>query len=185
MLSSPSRLAEPRTYLWQFDPARYKRAYLFGQVDEKTVQETIRQTLPMLGVDCDWVDAGGAAMRGKMWSALMRAFMGMGLGRVKAEAMAKKVLSDVSGVSAADKGRSDLSGDVGGGRSWYIEVKAPAWLNPKTGGTIRPAGVPSPEQLSFLDRKHRIGCLVGVAWSVDDALEILAPALGSRRPSLT
>jgi len=155
-------------FLCAFDPTRYKRAYLFGQVPEGHVQRDIIAALALLRIRADWVDSGGAAIRGKVWGAMMRA-------RV-AEGLAQAILRNLGGVSAADPGRSDLSGTLApNGRSWYIEVKAPAWLNPKTEGIIRNAGEPTLEQLDFLIEKHAMGAIVGVAWSVDDALEILGP----------
>jgi hypothetical protein len=163
----PSLLSPDRTYLHEWDEARYRRAFLFGQVAEEKVQEDIRSAFGYLrDVSIDWVDVGGAAIRGKFYGAMRRCGI--------PEVVAKKVLSLLGGVSAGDKGRSDLSGVLGpSGRAFFIEVKAPAWINPKTGGQLRPAGVPSPEQLAYLDGKAKLGALVGVAWSVEDALKIV------------
>lgn len=162
-----------RPYLWQFDPSRYKRAYLFGKVHEAQVQADIRSALGLLGIQVDWIDAGGAAIRGKIMGALRR----MGF----SEEVVKKVLAAISDVSASTVGHSDLSGVLWPGVPFFIEVKAPAWLRPTTGGVLRPAGIPSADQLDFLDGKHRDGALVGVAWSVDDALGILGDAIARHR----
>ncbi len=172
MPSTPSPSLRP--YLWEFDASRYPRAFLFGQVSEEKVQDLIRTSLPLLGVTPQWVDSGGAAMRGKAWSAVMRLLAGFGLRGPAAESKARAFLKEIGGVSAADVGRSDLSGVLApAGRAWFLEVKQPAWLNPKTGGIVRSAGKPTPEQLAFLDARHREGAIVGVVWSLQDAIDVL------------
>jgi hypothetical protein len=159
-----------RPYLHTFDAARYPRAFLFGQVSEAQVQADILSAASLMGLHLEVVDAGFAAIRGKFYGAMLRAGI--------KEPMARLVLKGLTGISAADPGRSDLSGSMApDGRAVFLEVKAPAWVNPKTGGTVRAAGSPSPEQLAFLDARAREGCIVGVCWSVGDALD----ALGTER----
>lgn len=162
---------------YRFDPARYPRALLFGGLDEARIQADIAEALRLLRITPDWVDSGAKAMRGKAWGALMRLLGSLGIHGPKAEAMARPVLNSLGGVSAADKGRSDLSGVLApNGRAWFIEVKAPPQLDPATGNILKPAGKPSPEQIAYLLEKHQQGAIVGVAWSVDDALAILGDA---------
>lgn len=161
-------------FLHRFDHARYRRAYLFGCVDEARVQKDISEALRDLLISPDWVDSGAKALRGKLWGSLMRLLGSMGVTGPRAESMARPVLNSLGGVTAADKGRPDLSGVLApNGRAWFIEVKAPAHLDPTSGNVLESAGKPSPEQLAFLLEKHRAGAIVGVAWSVEDALEIL------------
>lgn len=158
-----------RPYLWEWDPLRYGRSYLFGKIREDRVQADIVSALALLGIHASVVDVGGAAMRGKFYGAMVRAGI--------AECMARAVLKGVSGVSAGEPGHSDLHGVLApDGRAFFIEVKAPAWINPQTGGTIQRQGEPSEEQLSFLDAKAAAGAIVGVAWNVADALDILGQA---------
>jgi len=57
-------------------------------------------------------------------------------------------------------GHSDLHGELIGGRGYYIEVK-------------RPGHDATPKQQAFLDAKRTAGCVVGVAHSVEEALEIV------------
>lgn len=165
-----------RPYLHQWDPSRYKRAYLFAGVPEDQVQMTIRQALQFHRIEAAVVDAGAAAVRGKVWGALMKFRI--------AEAVAKAIMQAITNVSAAPPGWSDLNGCLAPlGRAFYIEVKAPARLDPQRGTIITRAGVPTADQLNFLDRMHARGALVGVAWSVDDALQILAPAMADHKLS--
>ena len=159
-------MSAERPYLHVFDASRYPRAFLFGKVPESQVQADVLAATALMGLHLEVVDAGFAAIRGKFYGAMLRAGI--------KEPMARAVLKGLTGISAADPGRSDLSGSMApDGRAVYLEMKAPAWINPKTGGTVRPAGVPSPEQLAFLDARAREGCIVGVCWSVGDALDIL------------
>lgn len=56
------------------------------------------------------------------------------------------------------KGFSDLFA-VKNGKAYFIEVK----VHPNT---------PTPEQLNFIDRMRKQGCSAGVAYSVEEALQI-------------
>jgi hypothetical protein len=174
---SPSPANTNRSYLWKFNPARYKRAYLFGGVPEERVQADIRSALSYLHVDAAVVDAGFSAIRGKVWGAMKKLRL--------PEPVAMAIMNALKDVSAAPVGWSDLCGCLApSGRAFYIEVKAPAKLDPVKGTIITRAGVPTREQLFFLDRMAARGALVGVAWSVEDALEILAPALAEHKASV-
>lgn len=165
-----------RPYLHTWDPSRYKRAYLFGGVDEATVQDTIRRALAFHRIEAAVVDAGFSAIRGKIYGAMKRLRL--------ADSVIQAVMAALTGISAAPVGWSDLNGCLAPvGRAFYIEVKAPARLDPQRGTIITPAGKPTADQLGFLDRMHARGALVGVAWSVDDALQILAPALADHKLS--
>jgi hypothetical protein len=71
------------------------------------------------------------------------------------------------------------------GVSLYIEVKAPAWIDPdKPSRIISEAGKPTLEQLSFLDSKHSRGAIVMVAWSVDDVTRRLGDLADRNRRAL-
>jgi hypothetical protein len=165
-----------RPYLHQWDASRYKRAYLFGDVPEAKVQDDIRRALGYFRVEAAVIDAGFSAIRGKVYSALKRL-------RV-ADSVIQAVMAALKDIAAAPVGWSDLNGCLApSGRAFYIECKSPARLDPQRGTIITPAGRPSADQLNFLDRMHARGALVGVAWSVDDALQILAPALADHKLS--
>ena len=63
-----------------------------------------------------------------------------------------------------------------------IEVKAPRWLGAskaKIGRIVidRHEGEATPEQLSILLEAHNKGAVVGVVWSVADAIEIAKKGL--------
>jgi hypothetical protein len=155
-----------RQYLWKFDPARYSRAYLWGQVTEKSVVRDIVSYLSGFRIKADVVDSGGAGMRGQIYSAVRRAEI--------EERRARAVINHLPDMALAPVGFSDLSGVLApDGRAFYIEVKAPAWKCAKTDKFLRRAGAPSPVQLAFLDYKAGLGAIVGVAWSMRDAMEII------------
>ena len=165
-----------RPYLHKWDPSRYRRAYLFGDVPESKVQDDIRRALGLFRIEAAVIDAGFAAIRGKIYGALKRL-------RVS-DAVIQAVMAALKDISSAPVGWSDLSGTLSPvGRSFYIECKSPARLDPQRGTIITPAGKPTEDQLKFLDRMHSRGALVGVAWGVDDALEILAPAMADHKLS--
>jgi hypothetical protein len=156
----------PRAYRWQFDESRYKRALLFGRVSEAKVQTDIILALARFNVQAQVVDAGGAALRGCFFQAMLRAGLD--------EKTARHVLTLVNKVSTAQVGHSDLSGILAPtGQAFFLEVKQPSWLNPSTGGIIRRAAIPSPEQLNFLDFNAQCGAICGVCWSLEDAIETL------------
>lgn len=164
-------------YLWRWDADRYKRAYLFGGVDEATVQANIRSALGYMHIEAGVVDSGFSAVRGRVFGALKKL-------RVS-EIVVAAIMAAMKDVSAAPVGWSDLNGCLApSGRAFYIEVKAPAKLDPIKGTIITRAGVPTKDQLFFLDRMHSRGALVGVAWSVEDALAILAPGLVDHKLSV-
>ena len=155
-----------RSYLWQFNPARYKRAFLMGKVTEKHVVKDIRDGMTRFGLNLDFVDAGSAGIRGLLMGALCQAGID--------DKQARAVLSNLKNVPAASVGHSDLVGVLApDGRGIYIEVKRPAWLDPVTMAVMQRPGVPSQVQLEFLDEKALHGAIVGVAWSFDDAMEII------------
>ena len=62
------------------------------------------------------------------------------------------------------------------GRSLYVEVKAPAWIDADK-KVIRRAGQPTPDQIEFLLSKHRRGALCMVAWSATDVEQYLGAHL--------
>jgi hypothetical protein len=174
---SPSPANTERAYLWRWDPARYKRAYLFGGVPEERVQADIRSALSYLHIDAAVVDSGFAAIRGKVWGAMKKLRL--------PESVAMSVMAALKDMAAAPVGWSDLNGCLAPiGRAFYIEVKAPARLDPVKGTIITRAGVPTREQLFFLDRMAARGALVGVAWSIEDALQILAPGLAEHKATV-
>jgi hypothetical protein len=111
------------------------------------------------------VDAGAKKLRGRAVGALRRA----GVARPEA------ALAGATGAGIA--GLADVVGTLKGGRSVYVEVKAPAWLGPsrRTGRMVqkRAAGEPTPEQLAFLLDAVRKGAVAGVAWSMRDVVELL------------
>lgn len=169
-------LPPERPYLHQWDASRYRRAYLFGDVPESRVQDDIRRALGLFRIEAAVIDSGFSAIRGKVYSALKRLRASDGV--------IEAVMASLKDISAAPVGWSDLNGCLApSGRAFYIECKAPARLDPQRGTIITRAGLPSDDQLRFLDRMHARGALVGVAWSVDDALQILAPAMADHKLS--
>jgi hypothetical protein len=149
----------------RFNPARYSDLYLMGQITESAVQANILELLKVFDVDGVPIDAGGRRQRGRMTGA------------------AKKAGIDLAAIQnnktwySIPAGFADLEATIApNGRSLYIEVKAPAWLDGQK-KTIRRAGEPSPNQLEFLLSKHRRGALVMVAWSTDDVSEYLGTEL--------
>jgi len=178
MPSPSSSTVVPRPYLWRWDASRYKRAYLLGGPDEASVQQDIRRALGYLHVEAFVVDAGAAGIRGKVWGALKRLHIPDGACKI--------IMAAIENVAPAPPGWPDLCGCLApSGRAFYIEVKAPARLDPTTGNVARSAGTPSKEQLQFLDRMAARGALVGVAWGVEDALAILAPAMPGAKPTFS
>jgi hypothetical protein len=103
---------------------------------------------------------------------------------------AKKAGVNLAGIqnvktgAAIPAGFADLEATLApSGRSLYIEVKAPAWLDGKR-KVIRAAGKPSLEQLDFLLAKHRRGAFVLVAWSSTDVDDYMRLALEANRRTL-
>jgi hypothetical protein len=164
-------MTEPFPFPWRFVGGRYSDLYLMSQVSEAQVQSDILALMAAYNVDAVPIDAGGRRQRGRM---------------VKA---AKSHGIDLRGVRAPSGGEipsgfSDLLATLAPeGRSFYIEVKAPAWLDEKR-KVIRRAGQASKEQLEFLLSKHRRGALVLVAWSVADVEEYCGTAIRRNRGAL-
>ena len=164
-------MIEPFPFPWRFIGGRYSDLYLMSQISEAQVQSDILSLMALYHVDAVPIDAGGRRHRGRM---------------VKA-AQARGI--DLTGVRAPSGGEipsgfSDLEATLApSGRSLYIEVKAPAWLDGKR-KVIRRAGQASKEQLEFLLAKHRRGALVLVAWSATDVEELCGAAIRANRGAL-
>lgn len=61
------------------------------------------------------------------------------------------------------EGQSDLQGHRSpDGKCFYIEVKVDK-------------GKPKPEQIAFLEAMKKSGALAGLAWSIEDAINIVFP----------
>lgn len=154
---------------WRFDSVLYSTFYLSSCVSEKQVQSDIVSLLKRYRVDVAAIDAGGRRARGVM------------MARAKASGVAIGKLANVKVGSAIPAGYADLEGTLApSGRSLFIEVKAPAWID-LSGKLKRDAGVPSLEQLEFLSEKFRRGAVVMVAWSVGDVLSKLTKLLIENR----
>lgn len=156
---------------WRYVGARYPDVYLMSCVTEAQVQSDILALMAAYRVDAVPIDAGGRRQRGRM----IRAAADRGI--------------DLRGVRATSGGEipsgfADLSGTLApNGRSLYIEVKAPAWLDANR-KVIRKAGQATPEQLEFLLEKHRRGALVLVAWSATDVELFCGNAIRANRGAL-
>ena len=163
------RAAVTYPFPWKFEPERYGDLYLISQVTEAQVQDAILQTLAAYKVDAVAIDAGGRRQRGRMMGAAKRS--GIDLAGI----------SNVKTWYSIPAGFSDLEATLSpAGRSLYIEVKAPAWLD-EHNKIIRRAGEASPEQLDFLVSKHLRGAVVLVAWSSMDVVAHLGNALELNR----
>lgn len=154
-MSKPNSFPFP----WSFDRSLYSDAYLVQQVSEEQVQEAIVTSLEFFEIDVIAIDAGFRRVRG----------------RVIASARARGIdARDIVKFQAGGlpAGWSDLHATLApSGVSLYVEVKAPAWIDPDNPHRIiREAGRATPEQLAFLDSKHSRGAIVLVAWSVDDVV---------------
>ena len=139
------------------------------QVTEAQVQQDILALMRAFDVDAIPIDAGGRRQRGRMMGA------------------AKKAGIDLANISNAKTwysipaGFADLEATLAPvGRSLYIEVKAPAWIDEKK-KIIRRAGEPSQEQLDFLLEKLRRGACVLVAWSPKDVEDYIGSHLELNR----
>jgi hypothetical protein len=141
-------------------------------VTESQVQAQILELLAAYRVDAVPIDAGGRRQRGRMMVAAKS--WGLDIGRV----------INVKTGGAIPKGFADLEATLAPkGRSLYIEVKAPRWIN-ADGSLVRQAGKPSDEQLAFLMSKHVRGALVMVAWSSMEVAAHLAEALLENKKAL-
>jgi hypothetical protein len=86
--------------------------------------------------------------------------------------------------AAIPSGFADLEATLAPiGRSLYIEVKAPAWIDTDK-RVIRQAGQPSADQILFLLSKHRRGALCMVAWSAADVEQLLGTHLELNRRAM-
>lgn len=157
---------------WRFEGARYSSLYLMRQVTEAEVQSDILALMSVYNVDLVAIDAGGRRQRGRMMAAAKSAGINLaGIQNAKTGAAIPSGFSDLEATLAPD------------GRSLYVEVKAPAWLDANA-KVIRRAGQPSQEQLDFLFEKHRRGAVVLVAWSSKDVEEYLGERLALNRRAL-
>jgi hypothetical protein len=158
-------LTATRSFLWKFERTRYADNYLVQQVSEEQVQAAIVAELEFWRIDVVAIDAGMKRARGRMVAAAYT--HGVDVREI--------VKFKAGGIPA---GWPDLTATLApDGVSLYVEVKAPAWIDPGNySKLIREAGKPSDEQLDFLDSKHSRGAIVTVAWSVDDVMR----ALGGR-----
>jgi hypothetical protein len=158
---------QDRPYLCKWDKTRYKRALLLGGPSEDEIQTGIVEALNISRVDVEIVDSGSNKLR----LAFSRVLHSVGL----SPELVSRILGLIRNVApSSEPGRTDLSGVLApNGRGFFIEVKAPAKLDPTTGNVLRSAGKPKPEQLAYMDKKHAQGAIVGVAWSIDDAFEII------------
>jgi hypothetical protein len=165
-------MTESWPFLWKFDPARYGDLYLMQQVTEGQVQKEILALLALYGVDAVPIDAGGRRQRGRM------------MGAAKAAGVDLAGVQNVKTGAAIPAGFSDLEATLApGGRSLYIEVKAPMWLGANN-KILRRAGKPSDEQLEFLLSKHKRGAIAFVAWSDRDVENYIRAELDLNRRSL-
>jgi hypothetical protein len=157
---------------WKFEGYRYSDLYLMRQVTEAQVQSDILALMTAYDVDVVPIDAGGRRQRGRMMAA------------AKSAGIELAGIQNVKTGAAIPSGFSDLEATLApAGRSLYIEVKAPAWLDANK-KIIRRAGQPSQEQLEFLLEKHRRGAVVLVAWSSKDVEEYLGKHLELNRGAL-
>ena len=160
-------------FLSRFDRSRYSDAYLIQQVSEENVEDAIIQTLQTWGVDVTKIDAGQKRARGRV----MAAAKAIGISH-------KSLIAYKAGGLPA--GYSDLEATLApNGLGLFIEVKAPAWIDPRSKSVIREAGKPTREQLDFLLSKHQRGAIVLCAWSVDDVTRKLLDRMEANRKALS
>jgi hypothetical protein len=159
--------------MWKFEPARYGDLYLMQQVTEGQVQKDILALLALYDVDAVPIDAGGRRQRGRM------------MGAAKAAGVNLAGIQNVKTGAAIPSGFSDLEATLAPiGRSLYIEVKAPAWIDVDN-KVLRRAGKPSGEQLEFLLSKHKRGAIAFVAWSDRDVENYIRTELELNRRALS
>jgi hypothetical protein len=172
MITRP-QIARSYPFPWSFDRSLYSDAYLVQQVSEEQVQEAIVCSLEFFEIDVIAIDAGMRRARGRVIAAA----------RARGIDARELVTFKAGGLPA---GWPDLHATLApGGVSLYIEVKAPAWIDPdKPSRIISEAGKATPEQLAFLDSKHSRGAIVLVAWSVDDVTRRLGDLAEKNRRAL-
>lgn len=162
-------MTESYPFPWKFEGERYSDHYLLQQVTEAQVQKSILELLALYDVDAVPIDAGGRRQRGRM------------MGAAKAAGVELAGVQNVATGAAIPAGFADLEATLAPyGRSLYIEVKAPAWLDAKR-NIIRRAGEASAQQLEFLLAKYRRGACVLVAWSSKDVEFYAATVLHENR----
>jgi hypothetical protein len=159
---------------WKWDRTRYSDSYLVQQFSEQQVQDGIIAELEFWRIDVIAIDAGMKRARGRMARA------------AKARGMdVSKILNFRGGGIPA--GFSDLHGTLAPqGTGLYIEVKAPAWIDPDDRSRIiSEAGKPTSDQLIFLDSKHSRGAVCLVAWSIEDVMRVLGDRADKNRAALS
>lgn len=174
-MTTPTTRELPKAFPfpWKFDRSLYSNAYLVQQVSEEQVQEAIVCSLEFFEIDVIAIDAGMRRARGRVIAAA----------RTRGIDARDLVKFQAGGLPA---GHSDLSATLApAGVGLFIEVKAPAWIDPdKPSRIISEAGKATPEQLAFLDSKHSRGAIVLVAWSVDDVTRRLGDLAEKNRRAL-
>lgn len=151
-----------RNYLHKFDRARYLRAWLLAGVPESEVQAEIIQELKgRYGLELVATDAGRKKTRGQVAAAGRRA--GLTASQVG-------IVSSAKGTDGMPAGYPDLIGTLAP-RGWsvFLEVKKPGQFIPNGAMLVSP-GKPSSEQLAYLDARELDGAIVGVVWSLQDAI---------------
>jgi hypothetical protein len=148
----------------KFDPAAYPRNWTHPPVPipEHEAQAVIVEALQAHGLQVWVIDAGGAGIRGKLLGVLVK----FGISRDLALRIAKAVFG------AAPTAWPDLFTILPLGQACFIEVKRPACWDPCTGRKVQDAGVPTTNQLRFLEAAAKRGAAAGVAWHPKDALRI-------------
>ncbi len=141
-----------------------------SQVSEGQVQANVLEFLRTYDVDAVAIDAGGRRARGRMIAA--------------AKAAGVPIAANIKLGAEIPAGFADLEATLApSGRSLYIEVKAPMWIDDRR-RMIRFEGKASSGQLDFLREKARRGALVMVAWSSVDVEEYLRGELDVNWKSL-
>jgi hypothetical protein len=138
-------------FIRSFVQSRYSEAYLLMGWSESKVQGEIVRHLKARFNPVRVIDSGAKQLR-----ASSGGFSG--------------------GAGAAASGVPDVTAVLPGGRALWLEIKAPAWIEPgkaKKYRQVRAAGKPSTEQLHFLDAAAAAGAVVGIAWHLNDVIEIL------------
>lgn len=173
MTRVPVRPAE-LPFPWKWDRSRYPDVLLLSHLSEATVQAQVLRGLHELGIAAWPVDVGGKTVRGRAFGALKRA------GVKDATSVLRP---SHPGGGDGTPGFVDVPGVLPGGRALFLEVKAPAWYSlsrARPGALVkdRDAGEPSDAQLDFLWEAHCHGAVVGLVWSLRDAISIVSPFLG-------
>ena len=138
---------------WQRE--RYPEAWLRFDHTEESIQDSIIRAFKQVGWIIQPQDAGGKEIRRR----LMRTGLKIPRG----------------GLGELPDGWPDLLAIGPRGRVAFIEVKKPERLEPGFQGRLVQAsapGKPTTEQAKFLQTVYSMGHRAGVAWSLQDALEI-------------